>query len=160
MHCFNMDISGDEDRHGDPDSVPLHSGDLADVLRPQSHVRVAARFGCIHARLQHEEFGICGWMVSRKTIDENNPNSRKSIYLIQILSAFLTFLFVIVAFHDLTKRQVDGCLTCRSPVLHKYTGYTRKDVEPVMWMVNHMMHISRQQKFRKNNTVYSKYSHE
>jgi len=47
-----------------------------------------------------------------------------------------------------------------SPVLHKYTGYTRKDVEPVMWMVNHMMHISRQQKFRKNSTVYSKYSHE
>ncbi|PAV78068.1 hypothetical protein WR25_09264 [Diploscapter pachys] len=47
-----------------------------------------------------------------------------------------------------------------SPVLHKYTGYTRKDVEPVMWMVNHMMHVSRQQKFRKNNTVYSKYSHE
>ena len=60
MHCFNMDISGDENRHGDPDSVPLHSGDLADVLRPQSHVRVAARLGCIHARLQHEEFGICG----------------------------------------------------------------------------------------------------
>ena len=97
----------------------------------------------------------------RSHVDENNWNSRKSWFtLSRILSAFLTFSFVIDAFHDSTKRQVDGCLTCRSPVLHKYTGYTRKDVEPVMWMVNHMMHISRQQKFRKNSTVYSKYSHE
>lgn len=46
-----------------------------------------------------------------------------------------------------------------SPVLHKYSGYRSDEVEPLMWELNHMMHM-RAIQYGRLETVFSKYSHE
>uniref|UniRef100_A0A0N4Z5W1 G2/mitotic-specific cyclin-B3 n=1 Tax=Parastrongyloides trichosuri TaxID=131310 RepID=A0A0N4Z5W1_PARTI len=44
-------------------------------------------------------------------------------------------------------------------VLYKYSGYKLEDIEPLMYALNHMIHV-RSKYLKKFNTVYEKYSHE
>lgn len=65
------------------------------------------------------------------------------------------------------KVSIDDCsqsmsLPCRTPVMHKYSGYSAEEVEPWTWALNHMLHIRKSGggKYSKQHTVADKYSHE
>uniref|UniRef100_A0A0K0F9W8 G2/mitotic-specific cyclin-B3 n=1 Tax=Strongyloides venezuelensis TaxID=75913 RepID=A0A0K0F9W8_STRVS len=46
-----------------------------------------------------------------------------------------------------------------NPILVKYSGYRLDEIEPLMYALNHMVHV-RPKHLRKFTTVYEKYSHE
>ncbi len=59
-----------------------------------------------------------------------------------------------------TRRDmIDMRVHLQTPLLHKYSGYSLNEVEPLMWKLDHMLKM-RPIVYEKLVTVHTKYSHE